>query len=252
MTEELQEIDKIHLDAHEHDDDERAVVSNVISIGSICQAKWWLAMRLENHKYVPFPLDNVQNCSLYQLENVRELLRQNFRQIRPDVLLYREVKGSRLADGKNVIYRGYSYVGDELTSPLILGHFLDTNGGDTWLTEEEAWKRWNHKVDRTFVALRDKDTPLTLVNLRREDDNFFKRDYLCRSASRLVQFIKGLRKDNFKVVQLIEAIVPEVKKEAENDNFVQYVIPAGDNAKKEFWQRGENPIFLQLLQENAI
>ena len=250
--EEMKEIEQIHLDAHEHDDDERCVKSNVMSIGSICQCKWWLCVPLKTHNYIPFPLDNVQNVSLYQLENVKALLHQNFRQIKPDVLMYREVKGARLVDGKNVVYRGYDYVGDELTKPFILGHFLDTNAGDTWLTEEEAWKRWQHKVNRTFTALRDKDTPLTIVNLRREDDNYFKRDYLARSGMRLAQFIKGVRKENFRIIQLIEAAAPDVKKEAEDDFFVQYVVPAEDNLKKPFWQRTDNPIFLQLVQENAI
>ena len=250
--EEMKEIEQIHFDAHEHDDDERCVASNVLAIGSICMCKWWLAMK-SGCIYVPFPLDNVKDTSVYQFENVRMLIQQRFKQIRPDVLEYTEVKGSRLFDGKQVEYHGFKYIGDELHQPLWLSHFYDTGAGDAWLSDEEAWKRWDHKVDRTMAAINDSDTPLNIVSYRRDDtDGYYKRDYLARSARRLAQLIKDRRGHSFKLISLIEAPVEKETTEVDEEHFTQIVFPAGSQRGKSFWERQEIPRHLEALKEHLI
>ena len=255
MTEEeMQEIEKIHLDAHEHDDDiiEVRPRPNIMAIGSICQGKWWIAMK-SGCEYVPFPLDNVSNTSIFQLENVRMLLEKRFKQIRPDVLEYMERKGSRIFDGKHVEYHGFKYIGDELHQELLLSHFLDTGSGDTYLSEEDAWKRWNHKIDRTMAALNDSTTPLNLVSYRREDgDGYYKRDYLARSARRLVQLIKARRGHNFKLISLLEAPVEKEIVEVKEEHFVQIAFPNLQQRGKGFWERSEEPRHLEALKEHLL
>ena len=104
-----------------------------------------------------------------------------------------------------------------------------------------------------MTAINDSDTPLNLISYRRDDtDGYYKRDYLARSARRLVNLIKERRGGNFKLISLIEAPVDEEKIEADEEFFTQLVFPAESQRGKSFWERQEIPRHLEALKEHLI
>lgn len=226
----------------------------IASIGSMCQTKWKVCLMLKSHEYVHSPFDNVVNMTLYQFENILDLMQSNYTQLTTDTLKYHERIGSRIVDEQNALYKGYDYTGNELSKPFNLTHFFDTPNKDEFLENEQAWDRFNHKIDVFDHAIRDNDSVLTLVSIRRidDDDNPFHRNYLIRSANRLMHYIQSLRTENFIIINLIEANVDTEIIEEQSEHLVSIVVPSKELKGTMYWQRPEKSRFLELTAQYAI
>lgn len=228
----------------------------VTSIGSICFCKWNICMKLDV-PYISSPFDNVQNLSVYQFENIREMIQMDYSQIETGMLEKRYQVGKRIADGKQVMYKGYKYVGQELAREFILAHFFDDARPNVWLDYDEAWRRWWHKCGNLRTALSDRANGLLLVSLRLnsggENDTPYRRDYLARSLRRLARLFRDRYERTPKDCHIISLVtssdVTKTIVEADEPFFRQVVVPSGPETNMPYWERKPRQEYIDIVKQ---
>ena len=219
---------------------------NITSIGSICYSKWQVCYKIAPiERYVGFPLDNVANYSIYQFENLRWLLNEDFSQIKLDDLeIYNRISGRRMDTGEFKEYHGYKYVGPELKKDILLSHFFDAAAGNCndYISFEDGWSRWNHKVSSFMGKLSDPSCKLMMVSIRMQEDSRLDRDYLAVSGKRLCDFMSerfGRSPENTRMFSIIvTAGVNEDVIDESSGMFMQIAMPDEPEEKDMlFWQR---------------
>lgn len=232
------------------------MVWKVTSIGSICFCKWNVCMKLDV-PYISSPFDNVQNLSAYQFENIRELIQLDYAQVEAGMLEKRYQVGKRIADGKQVMYKGYKYVGQELSKEFILAHFFDDARPNVWLDYDAAWRRWWHKCGTLRTALSDVGNGLLLVSLRlnsgQENDTPYRRDYLARSLRRLARLLRERYERTPKDCRILSIVVsPDAAKtivETDEPFFRQVVVPSGSEASVPYWERKPRQEYIDIAKQ---
>ena len=220
------------------------------SVGSVCFAKWNIAMRL-GIPYVSSPFDNAENISQWQFTNIVELIGKDFKQINEADLEYREHQSKRILDGKMAMFKGYNYIGRQLMQPFILPHFFDE------IKKEEAWDRWRHKCNSFQATLCDTSKTLLLISLRLnsgiQEDTPERRKYIARDAWAFMIYLNGKygrKPENCRLISIIAASdVEETTIEYYDSFFRQVVVPAGDEADVPFWNRQPRQEYINLAKE---
>ena len=226
----------------------------ITSIGSVCFNRWNVC-RPTGLTYISSPFDNILNNGIRQFDNILALLKEDYRQLEEaESLEYQETQGTRI-DGQNAEYHGYKYIGQKLGKEFILAHFFDGQKVNTYLPEDEAWRRWHHKCEAFGRAL-DGGEKLALVSIRLEDDKERERNQLWGGLLKLADYIKErYRRDegNTRIISLIATDVEEVLIEFKEPMAEQILIPSGAELGKRYYRRQYRDIYKDtILNELAL
>ena len=222
----------------------------ITSLGSICFTRWNIATKL-GIPYIASPFDNVENCTIHQFRNIETLLKKDFSQIEARSLEYREHQSRHIETGKEVVFRGYKYIGDELEKPFVLAHFLDEVK-----TEKEGWNRWHYKCNLFNKTLKDPQKRCLLslrLNHGENEDTPERRRHLAGEARHLLEYIYNRYKRDKSNTRLISIIVAkdikERQVETEANGFIQVAMPAGAEAETPYWHRQPKQDYIDIVKQ---
>ena len=223
----------------------------VASLGSICFTRWNILNKLDE-PYLSSPFDNIENLSQWQFDNIVEMMHEDYRQICPDDLTYREHEGQDLDDnGNSKVFKGYTYTGKRLIQPIIFAHFFDKVE-----SHQAGWDRWHHKCQVFKDALNDCSRRLLLLSLRlnrgdRRDDPD-RRNYIGRSLKHLSMYLEDAfhrTPDNTRVLSIIAAgDVGSTAIELEAPMYRQVIVPSGNEEPIGYWDRKPRQDYIDITK----
>lgn len=205
----------------------------ITSIGALCANKWRVCLKT-GFEYVPCLFENIKNTSVHQFENMVKLIEGGFEMISVDHLSDWQEKRTvayRIDVEKMSEYRGYVYVGNELAKPFSMPHFFDTKELD-FLSFDEGWARWDHKVHSFNELLSDLSRKLILVNLRVTEDLPDERKTLAEGARIFTSMLRnkyGRSENDTLVVNEIVCLVNKTEIEVDEPMLLQFTLPDRDD-----------------------
>ena len=223
----------------------------VASLGSVCFTRWNILNKLDA-PYLASPFDNIENLSQWQFDNIVEMIYEDFKQICPDDLTYREHEGMALDEnGNRRVFRGYTYTGKRLVQPLILAHFFDKTN-----SHQEGWDRWHHKCHAFEEALKETSRRLMLISLRlngcRNKDDPERRKYIERSLKHMSMYLEDAFKrtpGNTRVLSIIAAgDVDRTTVECDAPMYRQVIVPSGDEEDVGYWLRKPRQEYIDITK----
>ena len=224
----------------------------VASLGSVCFTRWNILKKIEL-PCLSSPFDNIENLSQWQFDNIVEMLHDDFRQICPDDLKYREHEGTALDEhGNKRVFKGYAYTGKRLIQPVILAHFFDRTS-----SHEEGWDRWRHKCKGFKDALKDTGRRLVLVSLRlnRGDkkDTRERRAFIERSLKYMSMYLEDAfhrSPADLRILSIVAAgDADTVAVECDEPMYRQVVVPSGDEDDVDYWKRKPRQEYIDIAKD---
>ena len=184
----------------------------ITSIGATYNAKNSFAQGL-SAEYVSSPFDEMENTGQYQFLNVAEIMWNDFRQIQPDDLEYKE--------------SGYEYIGKKLLKPFSLPFFFQGTAN-----AHEAWTRWKSRCRSFQELLMNKERKLLLISFRIENDMQEQRCRIAHNLDTIAYVLEDKYKrtpNDYRILSIIAAgDVTETAIEAEGLAYRQVVVPCRD------------------------
>ena len=218
----------------------------ITSIGAVCANRWSICMN-SGFDYIGSPVDNVDNQTKHQFENIIRLMKSSFSIIsrdRLDVLEYNVLHNHKRIDlGVYKTFYGYNYIGDELYKPFILTHFFDSNEKDRE-SFESGWSRWEHKAASFMDYIQDQGKKIIMVNLRVFEELEDERRQILKTALEFEDFLKseyGRSAENTVIVNYIITMADGISFDHDDPMFCQIVVPEDPNEiNLKFWERSSN------------
>ena len=223
----------------------------VSSLGTVCFTRWHVLARLDA-PYLASPFDNIENRSQWQFDNIVEMLHEDFAQICPDDLEYREHEGVAFDTGEKRTFRGYTYIGNRLARPIVLAHFFDKTK-----SQQEGWDRWWHKCQAFKAALADTSRRLLLVSMRLNNSIFTddpaRRAFLLRSMRYATMYLQEAFHRTPQDIRLLSIVasgdMSETAVEHDSPFIRQVVVPAGEEDGKPYWQRKPRQEYIDIVNQ---
>ncbi len=223
----------------------------VASLGTVCFTRWHVLSKVDA-PYLSSPFDNIENRSQWQFDNIIEMLHEDFRQICPEDLEYREHEGTAFDTGEKRTFRGYTYVGHRLARPIVLAHFFDKTE-----SQQEGWERWRHKCQAFKSALADTSRKILLVSVRLNNSIFTddpaRRGFLLRSMSYAMVYLFGSYNRSPRDIRLLSIVaagdVQETTIEHDSLFIRQVVVPSGEEDGKPYWHRRPRQEYIDIVNQ---
>ena len=239
-------------------EDESKSEWKITSIGAMCASKWSICLKT-GFDYLASPLDNVENKTLYQFENIIKLMKCWFSIVsrdKIDCLKERNVCGQRIDLGVKKAFYGYDYIGDELHKPFILTHFFDDSKGGKE-SFENGWSRFEHKVNKFMDFIRDRENKIIMFNLRVFDDLKEERKQIMESSVEFMKFLKNEYErshENTLVVNYIITMANAISIDYDDPMLCQIVIPESpDELNVPYYERNYKKVkHIDLLRKFVL